>query len=308
VIDRSPEDRRHFDIHKGHLMYLNEADCAAWAAGGSQIVADVTFSGDQGRLRALMDEYINQGVSELAVMTAGPDIPGELKAFAQALDVARRPSRTAPENPHPPLPVENRCADTAPVHRKGTKPVAHIQPRNTGDGVQPQEWTQAFAAKLEDAFGEALADSVVLEATALRKALSGRAAVQTAMETASRIYESVVFTHQAQNGPRTYIEWEARACGGTAIGGITVLRKNDAGQIEHIAIHHRPLDALLAFSAEMGRRTERLIEPGHFYTENDTGDSEYTGGAGTYRPKPRSRRRRPRRNWPAPAIIEEDRS
>jgi hypothetical protein len=92
-----------------------------------------------------MDEYINQGVSELAVMTAGPDIPGELKAFAQALDVARRPSRTAPENPHPPLPVENRCADTAPVHRKGTKPVARIQPRNTGDGVQPQEWTQAFA-------------------------------------------------------------------------------------------------------------------------------------------------------------------
>ena len=88
VIERSPEDRRHFDIHKGHLMYLNEADHAAWAAGGSQIVPDVTFSGDPGRLRALMDEYINQGVSELAIMTAGPDIPGELKAFAQALDVA----------------------------------------------------------------------------------------------------------------------------------------------------------------------------------------------------------------------------
>jgi len=98
-------------------MYLNEADCAAWAAGGSQIVADVTFSGDQGRLGALMDEYINQGVSELAVMTAGPDIPGELKAFAQALDVARRPSRTAPENPHPHCPSKTG----APTPRRYTE-------------------------------------------------------------------------------------------------------------------------------------------------------------------------------------------
>ena len=148
--------------------------------------------------------------------------------------------------------------------------MAHTQPHNTEEGVQPQEWTQAFAAKLEDAFGEAFADSVVLEASALRKPLCGRAAVQTTMATASRIYESLVFTHQAENGPRTYIEWKAKAFGVTPIGGITILRKNDAGQIEHIAIHHRPLDAVLAFSAEMGRRTERLIEPGHFYTESDT--------------------------------------
>lgn len=145
-----------------------------------------------------------------------------------------------------------------------------MQPHNTGEGVQPQEWTQAFAAKSDDAFSEAFASNIVLEASALRTPLSGRAAVRTVMGTASRIYESLVFTHQAENGPRTYIEWEASAFGGTAINGITTLRKNGAGQIEHIAIHHRPLDALLAFSAEMGRQTEKLIEPGHFYTEHDT--------------------------------------
>lgn len=148
--------------------------------------------------------------------------------------------------------------------------MAHTQRNNTGEGAQPEEWTEAFAAKSNDAFGEAFASNVVLEASALRKPLSGRTAVQAVMGTASRIYESLTFTHQAENGPRTYFEWEATAFGGTALNGITILRKNDAGQIEHIAIHHRPLDALLSFSAELGRQTETLIEPGHFYTENDT--------------------------------------
>ncbi|TQC49662.1 nuclear transport factor 2 family protein [Rhodococcus sp. WS4] len=148
--------------------------------------------------------------------------------------------------------------------------MSHAQPDNTGEAVQPQEWTQAFAAKSDDAFGDAFADNIVLEATALRRPLSGRAAVQTTMGTASRIYESLVFTHKTEDGPRTYIEWKATAFGGTALSGITILRKNDSGEIEHVAIHHRPLDGLLAFSAEMGRQTEGLIEPGHFYTENDT--------------------------------------
>jgi hypothetical protein len=144
--------------------------------------------------------------------------------------------------------------------------------RNTTDDVEPQGWTNAFNEKSSDAFGKALADDVVLEATALRKPLSGRADVQTTLETASQLYESLIFTQEATNGRRTYIEWEATACDKVALYGITVLRKNDAGQIEHVAIHHRPLDALLTFSAELGRRTAGSIKPGHFYTENSATD------------------------------------
>lgn len=85
VIQKTPEEDRHFAIHDGHLMYLNEADHAAWADGGSAIIRDVTFSGDVGRLRAVVDDYAAQGVTELAIMTSGTDIPGELEAYINAL-------------------------------------------------------------------------------------------------------------------------------------------------------------------------------------------------------------------------------
>jgi 5,10-methylenetetrahydromethanopterin reductase len=85
VIQKTPEDDRHFSIHDGHLMYLNEADQAAWGQGGSSIITDVTFTGDPGRLRALVDDYAGQGVTELAVMTSGPDIPRELERYINAL-------------------------------------------------------------------------------------------------------------------------------------------------------------------------------------------------------------------------------
>jgi 5,10-methylenetetrahydromethanopterin reductase len=85
VIQKTPEGDRHFCIHDGHLMHLNEADQAAWEQGGSSIITDVTFTGDAGRLRALVDDYAEQGVTELAVMTSGPDIPRELGAYINAL-------------------------------------------------------------------------------------------------------------------------------------------------------------------------------------------------------------------------------
>jgi hypothetical protein len=44
--------------------------------------------------------------------------------------------------------------------------MAHTQPHNTGEEVQPQGWTEAFAAKSDDAFGEAFASNIVLEASA----------------------------------------------------------------------------------------------------------------------------------------------
>lgn len=34
------------------------------------------------------------------------------------------------------------------------------------------------------------------------------------MGVASKIYEALDFTHQAQSGARTYLEWQAKAFGG----------------------------------------------------------------------------------------------
>jgi 5,10-methylenetetrahydromethanopterin reductase len=85
VIEKTPGEDRHFAIHEGHLMHLNEADHAAWDAGGSVIMTDVTFTGDAGALRAQAENLAQQGVTELGIMTSGADIPRELEAYAKAL-------------------------------------------------------------------------------------------------------------------------------------------------------------------------------------------------------------------------------
>ena len=73
------------------------------------------------------------------------------------------------------------------------------------DEVTEEGWTGAFAAKSEEAFGRAFADDVALEAAALLVPVNGRSDVQTVMSTASNYYKDLRFTHEATNGPRTYI-------------------------------------------------------------------------------------------------------
>lgn len=136
---------------------------------------------------------------------------------------------------------------------------------NTADGVEPQGWTQAFARKSGPAFGQAFAADVRLEASALVRPIEGSEAVQQVMGAASGIYESLEFTHQATAGSRTYMEWKATAFGGTTLLGVTVLTKDEQGLITHVAIHHRPLSAMLTFSRTLGDLLDGTIERDHFH-------------------------------------------
>ena len=130
--------------------------------------------------------------------------------------------------------------------------------------VAEESWTGAFAAKSEEAFGGAFADDVVLEAAALLVPVKGRSDVKTVMSTASNYYKDLRFTHEATNGPRTYVEWEATGASGVQFSGVTVLTRNEEGLIQHISISHRPLAAILEFSGEMNRRTQGKLESGQF--------------------------------------------
>lgn len=134
--------------------------------------------------------------------------------------------------------------------------------------VHPQGWTAAFASKSAERFGAVLAEDVVLEAATLMRPIHGREQVMRVMGIASGIYDSLVFTHEAKNGSRTYLEWEA-AFGGVDLRGVTVLTTNDAGEVVSAAIHHRPLGAALRFSAELGRRLTGMVEPDYFYERDD---------------------------------------
>jgi hypothetical protein len=136
-----------------------------------------------------------------------------------------------------------------------------------------RSWTGAFASKSAERFGDTFADGVVLEGANLTRPIEGREHAKRLMGTASQIYETLQFTEQATSGPRTYLEWQATAFGGVEIKGITILTKNDTGQITHAAIHHRPLDASLRFSAELRNRLTGVLDPSYFYQgdENPTG-------------------------------------
>jgi hypothetical protein len=49
------------------------------------------------------------------------------------------------------------------------------------------------------------------------------------------------------------------------MNGVTILIRNESGQIVSARIHHRPLGAALRFSAEMRERVRGTVDPGHFY-------------------------------------------
>ncbi|MFD3452805.1 alpha/beta fold hydrolase [Streptomyces sp. NPDC058691] len=138
-------------------------------------------------------------------------------------------------------------------------------PGDTSGHVAPQRWTTAFADKSTDSFGEALAEEAVLDASILTRPIEGREQVKQVMAAASGIYDSLTFTHEATEGLRTYLEWRATASGGTRMEGVTILTKDERGRIERVTIHHRPLGAVLRFSAELRDRLLDRIDPTHFH-------------------------------------------
>jgi hypothetical protein len=105
----------------------------------------------------------------------------------------------------------------------------------------------------ETAFGEAVTPQVRLEGSIYAAPLSGPAKVWTALRTAGGITEALNFTHESTTPERSYLEWELAALG-QRFEGVTVLSFDGSGLIENVALHHRPLGGVLAFSAEMGRR------------------------------------------------------
>ena len=103
----------------------------------------------------------------------------------------------------------------------------------------------------------------------MRKPVEGRDRVRQMLWTAAEIYESLVFTDQASSGQRTYIEWVATAFGGKQLLGSTILVTNEEGKIDHAVVQHRPLDGLLAFSAELGKRMSGVEDSDSLWKERD---------------------------------------
>ncbi|WP_346777004.1 LLM class flavin-dependent oxidoreductase [Streptomyces sp. HNM0575] len=86
VVERTPDNRRHLAVHEGHCVELNEADHAAWEAGGHGMLHDVTVSGTRDQIRRRLDEFAEQGVTEIVFQPCGPDTRAELERFLEAAE------------------------------------------------------------------------------------------------------------------------------------------------------------------------------------------------------------------------------
>jgi 5,10-methylenetetrahydromethanopterin reductase len=85
VVDERSEDERHLGVHVGHCIHMNDADDAAWEAGGSVTVEQVTVTGSPSQVRDRIDQLGEQGVTEVVYQPTGPDTRRELEKMIGAL-------------------------------------------------------------------------------------------------------------------------------------------------------------------------------------------------------------------------------
>jgi 5,10-methylenetetrahydromethanopterin reductase len=81
VINAQPEHERHLAVHDQHLVGLNQADQAAWAAGSWRAIPTTTVTGSPARIAEQLAHYADQGITEIIYQPAGPDIIGQLERF-----------------------------------------------------------------------------------------------------------------------------------------------------------------------------------------------------------------------------------
>jgi 5,10-methylenetetrahydromethanopterin reductase len=81
TINQTPPQDRHFAVHDQHLIALNRADTAAWAAGSWKAITQTTLTGRADEIGRRVNEIAAQGITEIIYQPTGPDITGELEAF-----------------------------------------------------------------------------------------------------------------------------------------------------------------------------------------------------------------------------------
>jgi 5,10-methylenetetrahydromethanopterin reductase len=85
TIKQTPFAERHLAVHDQHLIGLNHADTAAWAAGSWNAITQTTLTGTAHDIGRRVRDIAAQGVTEIIYQPTGPDIPGELETFYNAV-------------------------------------------------------------------------------------------------------------------------------------------------------------------------------------------------------------------------------
>ena len=75
IINESPPQDRHLAVHDQHLVALNHADTAAWAAGSWNAIGQTTLTGSADEIGRRVIELAAQGITEIIYQPTGPTSP-----------------------------------------------------------------------------------------------------------------------------------------------------------------------------------------------------------------------------------------
>jgi 5,10-methylenetetrahydromethanopterin reductase len=78
-----PEGQLHLGVHEGHVCSLTDRDRKAIHEAGAGIL-EYGWTGSAAKIRAAGANSAALGVTEIVYTPAGPDIVGEINAFANA--------------------------------------------------------------------------------------------------------------------------------------------------------------------------------------------------------------------------------
>jgi hypothetical protein len=144
---------------------------------------------------------------------------------------------------------------------KGKLMSAENLPRKPGE-----DWIAIVRKNSTQEFAAAFASNPVPDTSVMNGPCIGVDAIASFFAaTADGMYDSLAFTNETIDGPKTYLEWEGKAFG-KDVGGTTILTRDRAGLIQSIRLYHRPLQIVVQFSAELGKRLKGKVDPNLFST------------------------------------------
>jgi len=78
-----PDGERHLAVHEGHVSHVTDRD-RPLVEGASEVISGFGWVGSASEIEAKADASFASGTTELLYTPAGPDVAGELRAFAAA--------------------------------------------------------------------------------------------------------------------------------------------------------------------------------------------------------------------------------
>jgi len=114
-----------------------------------------------------------------------------------------------------------------------------------------------------------LADDVTIEGSAMNGVVQGADAVRSIVAYIRTLYDSQEFNFAGPYGEDGFLEDYTARVRGELLGNVVLVKRNAAGQAQHIVANYRPRDTLLLVSRLIGDHFAGTPIGEHFATSGD---------------------------------------